>query len=159
MKLQLTLRAYRDDVRDQLIEGIKRRVNGLAQSHRPRPRLVSIVETTPPRSTLRAWWPAWCLSLIETLGASNVKEVEPVMGAEDFGLYGRDGVPTFMFRLGTIPPKRMDEAKAKGETLPSLHSAAYHPDPAREPRDRHPYHDRRRPRTDAGQALKFGPWR
>lgn len=130
VKLQLTLRAYRDDVRDQLIEGIKRRVNGLAQSHRAPAPVVTIVETTPPTINTPSLVARVVPVLIETLGASNVKEVEPVMGAEDFGLYGRDGVPTFMFRLGTIPPKRMDEAKAKGETLPSLHSALYHPDPA-----------------------------
>jgi metal-dependent amidase/aminoacylase/carboxypeptidase family protein len=69
-------------------------------------------------------------ALARTLGESNVKEVGPVMGAEDFGLFGRGGVPTFMFRLGTIPPRRIDEAKAKGEALPSLHSAQYQPDPA-----------------------------
>ena len=32
------------------------------------------------------------------------------MGAEDFGLFGQGGVPTFMFRLGTIPPERLAEA-------------------------------------------------
>jgi hippurate hydrolase len=50
------------------------------------------------------------------------------MGAEDFGLFGKDGVPTFMFRLGTIPPEKVAAAKAKGESLPSLHSALYFPD-------------------------------
>ena len=52
------------------------------------------------------------------------------MGAEDFGLYGKDGVDTFMFRLGTIPPTRVQQAKTDGKPLPSLHSALYHPDPA-----------------------------
>jgi len=50
------------------------------------------------------------------------------MGAEDFGLFGEGGVPTFMFRLGTIPPARVAEFKAKGQPLPSLHSALYAPD-------------------------------
>jgi len=68
-------------------------------------------------------------ALAKALGDSNVKEVDPVMEAEDFGLFGHSGVPTFMFRLGTIPPERIAEAKAKGETLPSLHSSKYHPDP------------------------------
>ena len=69
-------------------------------------------------------------ALARVLGESNVKEVDPVMGAEDFGLYSRGGVPIFMFRLGTIPPDRLKEAKTKGEPLPSLHSAQYQPDPA-----------------------------
>ena len=37
-----------------------------------------------------------------------------MMGAEDFGLFGQGGVPTFMFRLGTIPPDRLAEAQAEG---------------------------------------------
>ncbi len=68
--------------------------------------------------------------LSRELGTSNIVEVEPTMGAEDFGLFGQGGVPTFMFRLGTIPPARLAEVKAKGETMPSLHSALYYPDPA-----------------------------
>ena len=60
------------------------------------------------------------------------------MGAEDFGLFGQGGVPTFMFRLGTIPPARVDEAKARGEPLPSLHSLALPARPRPEHRDRHP---------------------
>ncbi|SIO66049.1 hippurate hydrolase [Singulisphaera sp. GP187] len=130
VKLQLTLRAYRDDVRDQLIEGINRRVKGLAQAHQAPEPVVSLVETTPPTINTPSLVARILPVLIETLGAPNVKEVEPVMGAEDFGLYGRDGVPTFMFRLGTTPPQRIKEAKAKGESLPSLHSSLYHPDPA-----------------------------
>jgi hippurate hydrolase len=51
------------------------------------------------------------------------------MGAEDFGLFGRGGVPTFMFRVGTLPPGRAEEAKAKKEVLPSLHSATFAPEP------------------------------
>lgn len=34
-----------------------------------------------------------------------------------------------MFRLGTIPPARIAEYKAKSEPLPSLHSSIYYPDP------------------------------
>ncbi|WP_406697049.1 amidohydrolase [Singulisphaera sp. Ch08] len=130
VKLQLTLRAYRDDVRDQLIEGIKRRVVGLARSHQAPEPVVSIVEGTPPTINTPSLVARIVPILKATLGASSVKEVEPVMGAEDFGLFGQGGVPTFMFRLGTIPPERVKEAKAKGEILPSLHSARYYPDPA-----------------------------
>jgi hypothetical protein len=52
------------------------------------------------------------------------------MGAEDFGLFGRGGVPTFMFRLGTLAPERLAGFRARGETPPSLHSSAYYPEPA-----------------------------
>jgi hippurate hydrolase len=130
VRLQLTLRAYREDVRDQLIDGIKRRVSGLAQAHRAPAPSVEIREGTPATINTPSLVNRVVPALTRTLGASNVKEVGPVMGAEDFGLFGRDGVPTFMFRLGTIPPRRIEEARSKGEALPSLHSAQYQPDPA-----------------------------
>jgi len=130
VKLQLTLRAYRDEVRDQLIEGVRRRVAGLAQAHRAPEPVVNAVQSTPPTINTPSLVARILPVLIETLGASNVKEIEPAMGAEDFGLFGQGGVPTFMFRLGSVPRRRIDEAKAKGESLPSIHSALYYPDPA-----------------------------
>ena len=33
---------------------------------------------------------------------------EPLMGGEDFSRYGREGVPSFFFFLGTLPPDRVD---------------------------------------------------
>lgn len=50
------------------------------------------------------------------------------MGGEDFSRYGRAGVPIFMFRLGSVEPKRLAGYKRVGD-IPSLHSAVYYPDP------------------------------
>lgn len=51
------------------------------------------------------------------------------MGGEDFGQYGRQGVPICMFRLGSVPQQRLDEFAAKKVPPPPLHSALYYPDP------------------------------
>jgi amidohydrolase len=128
--LQLTLRAFRDEVRDQLIEGLKRRSTALAQAHRAPAPTVTVGDGTPPTVNTPGLVSQVVPALVQELGAANVEEVEQTMGAEDFGLFGQGGVPTFMFRLGTIPPGRVAEARAKGGSLPSLHSALYHPDPA-----------------------------
>jgi hippurate hydrolase len=50
------------------------------------------------------------------------------MGAEDFGLFARGGVPIFMFRVGTTPQNVLDEFKARGEPIPSMHSSKYRPE-------------------------------
>src|SRR5512142_626517 len=113
VRLQLTLRAYREDVRDQLIDGIKRRTSGLAQAHRAPEPTVEVIESIPPTVNTPKLVARVVPALAKALGDSNVKEVDPVMGAEDFGLFGRGGVPTLMFRLGTIPPERMAEVKSK----------------------------------------------
>ena len=130
VKLQLSLRAYREDVRDQLIEGIKRRLAGLSQAHRAPEPVFQVMETTPPTVNTPDLVSRVVPALQKALGVDNVVPVDPVMGAEDFGLFGQGGVPTFMFRVGTLPAGRVAEAKARGDRLPSLHSASYFPEPS-----------------------------
>ncbi|WP_435016832.1 amidohydrolase [Tundrisphaera sp. TA3] len=129
--LQMTLRSFRPEVTTQLVEGIRRRADGLAKAHRaPEPSVV-INESTPATINTPSLVSRVMPAIARGIGGeANLVEVDPTMGAEDFGLFGQGGVPTFMFRLGTIPPDRLAEAKAKGETLPSLHSPLFHPDPA-----------------------------
>ena len=50
------------------------------------------------------------------------------MGAEDFSLFGRAGVPATIFWIGTVEPKKYEKAKASGTPLPSLHSPLFAPD-------------------------------
>jgi hippurate hydrolase len=128
VKLQLTLRAFSPEVGDQLVEGIRRRAKGLAEAHKAPAPEVTIGESTPPTVNTPGLVARVVPMLGQAVGTSNVVEVEPTMGAEDFGLFGQGGVPTFMFRLGTIPAERLAAAKARGETMPSLHSALYYPD-------------------------------
>ena len=128
VRLQLTLRAFRPEVGELLVEGIRRRAKGLAEAHRAPAAEVTIGENTPPTVNTPGLVAKVVPMLGKELGTSNIVEVEPVMGAEDFGLFGQGGVPTFMFRLGTIPADRMAASKARNETLPSLHSALYQPD-------------------------------
>jgi hippurate hydrolase len=130
VRLQLTLRSFRDEVRDQLIGGIERRAKGLAQAHRAPEPIIEVSDGTPPTINTPELVERVVPLLRAELGEENVEQVEPTMGAEDFGLFGEGGVPTFMFRLGTIPPERLEKAEADGEMLPSLHSPLYAPDPA-----------------------------
>lgn len=128
--LQLTIRAFSEKVRSQLIDGIKRRAEALATAHRAPAPKVTVSEGTPPTINTPRLVERVVPALKQALGADQVEQVEQTMGAEDFGLYGKDGVDTFMFRLGTIPPARVEQSKTDGRPLPSLHSALYHPDPA-----------------------------
>ncbi|GAC1451875.1 MAG: M20 family metallopeptidase [Isosphaeraceae bacterium] len=130
VRLELTLRAFREDVRDQLVEGIQRRINGLAQAHRAPAPAFTITESTPPTVNTPALVTQVVPALNRELGSDHVKVVEPVMGAEDFGLFGQGGVPTFMFRVGSVSPARFEQARKKGEALPSLHSSTFAPEPS-----------------------------
>jgi hippurate hydrolase len=126
--LQLTLRAYTEDVRQTLLKGIERRAKGLAEAHRAEVPSIVVSDGTAPTINDPGLVAKVVPTLQSVVGKENVIPVEPTMGAEDFGLFSEGGTPIFMFRLGTIPPSRVAEYRSKGQSLPSLHSAVYAPD-------------------------------
>ena len=65
--------------------------------------------------------------LSQTLGDENIEVMEPSMGGEDFGRYGRAGVPILMMSVGSVDQRRLDEYQSQGG-VPSLHSSRYYPD-------------------------------
>jgi hippurate hydrolase len=130
VKLQLTLRAYRESVLEKLMDGIKRRVKGLAQGHAAPEPSVEIVLGSPPTVNTPELVSRVVPGLVRALGAEHVKPADPVMGSEDFGLFAKGGVPIFMFRLGAVDPERFKAAHDRGETLPTIHSARFQPEPA-----------------------------
>jgi hippurate hydrolase len=129
VKLQLSLRAFSEEVRQQLIEGIKRRITGLAQAHGAPAPSVEVREGTPPTVNTPSLVDRIVPVLRRTLGEGNVREAPAIMGSEDFGLFGSGGVPTFMFRVGSTPERLLKEAAAKGEAIAAMHSSKYQPDP------------------------------
>ena len=62
-------------------------------------------------------------------GASQTARTKPIMGAEDFGLFGRTEhkIPICMFWLGAVDPVRFKEHQRTGQTLPVLHSNEFLP--------------------------------
>ena len=135
VRLQLTLRSYKTETRQHLIDSIKRIVKAQAESAgMPADKMPEVLVSDDQAPALYNQ-PALCADvrqLIEpVIGAENVITREPVMGAEDFAEYGltKEKVPLCMFWLGTQPPSVVAEAKAKGTTLPSLHSPYFKPVP------------------------------
>ncbi|WP_146447932.1 amidohydrolase [Bythopirellula polymerisocia] len=125
-KLQLTVRTYSDETRAQVADSIRRKALAAAESAGAPEPIVEQSEGTPalfndPDLTARLR-PV----LHDSLGEDNVEVMEPTMGGEDFGRYGRAGVPIQMMSLGTVDQERLDEYKANG-SVPSLHSAKYYP--------------------------------
>lgn len=118
--LELTLRSYAEEVRNQILEAIRRLATEIARAHKaPKDPEVRVTESIP--STYND------PKLVERLqpvfqklfGKDRVVQKEPEMGGEDFGLYGRAGIPACLFRVGSVPP---------GKISVSLHSAEYAPD-------------------------------
>src|SRR5436309_204505 len=82
VKLQLTLRAFSEAVRQQLIGGIQRRVLALARAHQAPEPIIEIEESTMPTINSPALVERVVPAFVEALGSSNVKKAAPVMGAE-----------------------------------------------------------------------------
>jgi amidohydrolase len=135
--LQLTVRTYKEDVRQQVLKAIERIAKGTAMAAGVPKELEPIVtvggDTTPATFNTPELVQRVADTLRATIGEDNVTRREPSMGAEDFGLFGRQEpkIPIFMYRLGSIPAEKVAATKAGGPPLPSLHSSKYLPD--REP--------------------------
>jgi hippurate hydrolase len=131
VKLQLTVRTFKDDVRNQVLNGIERIAKAAAiGANAPEPEiLIRNNEFTPALSNdipltqrLRKVWE-------DKLGKEFVSMPEQVMWGEDFSRYGKAGIPSCMFFLVTASKKKYEESLINNNaSLPSLHSEYYNPD-------------------------------
>jgi hippurate hydrolase len=126
--LELTVRSYSDEVRKQLLDGIRRKANAVAAgANAPEP-TVTVSEGTPAMYNDDELVARLLPTLQKTLGKENVVPAEPAMGGEDFSEYGRAGVPSFMFWLGAVDEKRLAGYRRFNQEPPSLHSPVFYPD-------------------------------
>ncbi len=126
--LQLTVRSYTAAVREQLFAAIRRKASAVAQSFGAPEPVVEFSEPVPALCNDAGLAQTVAAALRRELGDERVVPTEPVMGAEDFAYFGREGVPLFMFRLGSVAPARLAQSRAAGEPLPTLHSSRFAPD-------------------------------
>ncbi len=135
VKLQLTVRSFTDEVRNQIIESIRRISRGTALAAGiPEDRLpvVSVSdEYTPSLYNDPELAARLTKRFGDLFGADNVVQRKPVMGGEDFARYGRteDKVPICMFSIGAVDPESVAESERTGKPLPSLHSPLFAPVP------------------------------
>jgi hippurate hydrolase len=135
VRLQLTLRSYTDEVRQQTIAAVKRITRGLAiAAGIPEDRMPIVTlndDFTPatyndPELTRRL-----AGAFKNWFGAQMVIRKKPVMGGEDFSEYGRTEhkIPICMFTIGAVSDDAMKESARAGRSLPSLHSPIFAPAP------------------------------
>jgi hippurate hydrolase len=129
-RLQLTVRSYAPAVRKQLLDGIVRIVKAEATAgHSPREPLIAFSEGQDALYNDPAFTRRLVAAIGKGLGPDNVVAGKAVMGAEDFGEFGKAaGIPSAMLSLGAVEPVRFKAALASGEALPSPHSPLFAPD-------------------------------
>jgi amidohydrolase len=134
--LQLSVRAYKEEVRLHILASLDRIAEGIALAAgvpEDRAPIVKVSETEVTAAMYND--PALTGRIVgamkTALGADKLVQLEPVMGSEDFGQFGLEDhkIPTFMFRVGAIDAERIAKSKETGVPLPSLHSSVFWPVP------------------------------
>ncbi len=131
--LQLNVRTFNDQVRDQVLSSIKRIVNGEATtSGAPKPPEITMLGgefplTVNDEDATRQVAEA----LRQRLGAERVGPTGPTSASEDFSVIPRawGNVPSVYWIVGGIDPQKYAEAEKAGRLneLPSNHSPEFAP--------------------------------
>lgn len=135
VNLQLTVRAYKEEVRQKLLAAIDRITKGIALAAgipNDRAPIVKVSETEVTTATYNdpVLTERVAAAIGKALGQENVIKAPPVMGSEDFGYLSLDHqIPATMFWLGASDPLKLKVSRDTGTPMPSLHSALFAPVP------------------------------
>ena len=128
-ELGITVRAYKPEVRQQILAAITRitKAEADAAAVQREPLIENLGSTNAVYND-----PALAQRLKKTLeaalGKDNVETAEPLMASEDYSYFIEQGIPSFYFALGGADPQKYSEAKNTGTQLPSNHSPLFAPD-------------------------------
>ena len=136
VKMQLTVRTYKSQVRERVLADIDRIAKGCAAAAGMPAELAPIVSVSKDPNTIAAYNnPELTKRLVavwkKSLGDENVEIVDPTMGGDDFSEYSLPdhSIPAVYFHFGAVEPAKIAEYKQGGKELPTLHSSKFAPVP------------------------------
>jgi len=136
VRLQISTRAFSDEVRRNILGAIERTARGVALAAgvpEDRAPIVQVnqAESVPVTYNDPALATRLKNALSAVLGSRNVLDGKSTMVSEDFGLFGLEGrqIPCVMLWLGAADPDKLKESLRIGHALPSLHSSLFAPLP------------------------------
>jgi len=124
IELQVNIRYFRQSVRDQLLDAIRRVGDGIARSAGLPPELfptITIIpESVPPVRNDPLITSRVATAFLRVYGPDRVRYIEPSSGSEDFGIFGavEPPIPICYFRVG-----------CGDGSCGFLHSSRFAPDP------------------------------
>jgi amidohydrolase len=129
-EMGLTIRTYKQDIRQQVLAAITRITKAeAAAAGAPQEPLIEHYEATDAVYNNPALAEHLRAPLEAALGKDKViVSSEPGSASEDFSFFLAEGVPGFFFSLGGADPEKFAQAKASGTALPSNHSPLFAPD-------------------------------
>jgi len=129
VKLLLTVRTFKPEVRQRVLASIVREVEGEAQAAgAPKKPQIDIVPGADsvyndPELTARA-----VTAVQGALGAQNVVEMPAKMTSEDFANYGQAGIKAVLLHVGAVEPGKLAAARKAGKYPPGTHSPQWAPE-------------------------------
>ncbi len=138
VKMQLTVRTYKADVRERVLGAIERIAKGCATTAGlPSDKMPTVKVLRDQFAPATYNNPELTRRLVavwrKALGDQNVEMVEPTMGGEDFSefsLLPEHSIPAVDFHVGAVDPSKIADSKKPGASpLPSLHSSKFAPVP------------------------------
>jgi amidohydrolase len=134
-RLQLTVRSYTPEIRQRLLDGIRRIARGEAIAGGvPDDRMPVVTQeqvNIPATVNTDALTQATVERFRAQFGAERVRQVRPTMAGEDFSQYhlADRNIESLIFWVGGVPQARWDAVNGDVQQLPSLHSPFWAPDP------------------------------
>ena len=132
--LQLTVRAFNEEVRKSIVASLDRMARGIALTAGvpdDRAPILKVFDAESVPSTYTDPKLAERLKAVfaTALGNGNVVDLKPIMVSEDFGLFGLEGrqIPLVLFLLGTSSAQQLQESRQSGKPVASLHSGLFLP--------------------------------
>jgi len=136
VKMQLTVRTYKAEVREHVLAAIERIAKGIAAAGGMPPERAPIVSVSKDQFCPATYNnPELAKRLVavwkKSLGNDDVKIVDPTMGGDDFSEYSLPdhSIPAVYFHFGAVESAKIAEYKEKGKELPTLHSSKFAPVP------------------------------
>jgi hippurate hydrolase len=131
VKLQLTVRTYKEEARRRALAAIERIARAeAAAAGAPKEPLVKIEKGFAANYNDPALTRRVAGAFAAAFGPKRVVELPPIMASEDFGEFGRAAnVPYLEFWLGATPAGQYEAAHGDIAKLPGPHSSQWAPDP------------------------------
>ena len=135
VNLQLTVRAYKEEVRKRILGSIERITKGVALAAgvpEDRAPIVKVSETEVTSATYNdpQLMERLTMAFKKTLGEENVVTMPSVMGSEDVGYLSLDHkIPAVLFWLGAVDPLKLKQSRESGTPMPTWHSSKFAPLP------------------------------
>jgi hippurate hydrolase len=135
VKMQLTVRTYKPEVRQAVLAELDRVAKGCAVAAGFPANLMPEVHAREDEHTDATYNNPELVrreasAMKAVLGNDNVVEKQPMMVSEDFCVYSLPdhSIPAFMFLVGAVSPQKIADSNKPGATpLPTLHSSKFLP--------------------------------